>query len=227
LNTKVWRNLPTTEPFGNSPPETDPNSTGTSFHFNLRFPGQYADSETNTNYNGFRDYNPSTGGYSESDPIGLGGGQASTYTYVNGNPLRRIDPLGLANGPNANPTFQPSKGPVPPESAALLVATFAAPFAVEASMPTVLGHLGPEVLEGANNVMQAVLESVSGIEGPPEMTWPSIATATALDFEHTVELIQGNASAIVDSAQNGLNHIMQNVQSAFNNGQVGTCPAHN
>ena len=44
------------------------------FNYNLRFPGQYYDKETLTHYNYFRDYNPKTGKYIESDPIGLGGG---------------------------------------------------------------------------------------------------------------------------------------------------------
>ena len=35
----------------------------------LRFPGQYYDSETGTHYNYFRDYDPTTGRYIESDPI--------------------------------------------------------------------------------------------------------------------------------------------------------------
>lgn len=36
----------------------------------LRFPGQYHDPETNTEYNYFRDYSPTTGRYSQADPIG-------------------------------------------------------------------------------------------------------------------------------------------------------------
>jgi RHS repeat-associated protein len=38
---------------------------------NLRFPGQYFDSETGLHQNYFRDYDPKTGRYIEPDPIGL------------------------------------------------------------------------------------------------------------------------------------------------------------
>jgi RHS repeat-associated protein len=60
----------------------------------LWFAGQRYDAASGLHYNMMRDYEPATGRYSQSDPIGLGGG-ISTYGYVGGNPLTRIDPFGL------------------------------------------------------------------------------------------------------------------------------------
>jgi RHS repeat-associated protein len=80
--------------FGSIAANEDPSLTGQRFRYNLRFPGQVYDEETGLHYNYFRDYNPSTGRYIQSDPIGLAGG-LNTYTYVGGNPLSLIDPYGL------------------------------------------------------------------------------------------------------------------------------------
>jgi RHS repeat-associated protein len=91
-NTLAWRW--DTDPFGTGAPNQNPASLGT-FTYNLRFPGQYYMPETGLMYNYFRDYDPQTGRYLESDPIGLAGGSLSTYNYVNNNPLSRIDPDGL------------------------------------------------------------------------------------------------------------------------------------
>ena len=63
--------------------------------FYLRFPGQYLDVETGLHYNINRVYEPTTGRYLQSDPMGLLGGQWSTYAYVSNDPLGHIDPLGL------------------------------------------------------------------------------------------------------------------------------------
>lgn len=82
------------EAIGNTPPNANPNGLG-NVTFNLRFPGQYADVETGLNYNSYRDYDPSTGRYVESDPLGYGGRQLSTYAYAGGNSLIFLDIFGL------------------------------------------------------------------------------------------------------------------------------------
>ena len=53
--------------------------------------------ERAAHYNYFRDYDPATGRYVQSDPIGLLGGN-NTYSYVDSSPLDWSDPEGLAKG---------------------------------------------------------------------------------------------------------------------------------
>lgn len=86
--TLVWDWPNTQNPFGERA------ASGNGYTFNLRFPGQYFDAETGLNYNMFRDYEPGTGRYIESDPIGLLAGP-STYGYVGNGPLVTSDVRGL------------------------------------------------------------------------------------------------------------------------------------
>ena len=100
-NNIVWKWEST--PFG----ETKPIGT---LEFNLRFAGQYFDNETATHYNINRDYNPITGRYIQSDPIGLDGG-LSTFAYVNGNPVMLVDLEGLFGSQVApTPVFVDRRG---------------------------------------------------------------------------------------------------------------------
>jgi RHS repeat-associated protein len=90
----VWRN-DNMEPFGDSVPDENPSELGV-FEFALTLSHYYRDRETGMAYAMFRDcFDPTTGRFCESDPIGLKGG-LNTYAYVGGNPLGRIDPNGLA-----------------------------------------------------------------------------------------------------------------------------------
>ena len=95
----------------------DADFDGNLITLNLRFPGQYFDGESGLHYNYFRDYDPQTGRYLQSDPIGIirdysdpqmliaiemgivspsyGYGLNHNYGYANGNPLSFIDPTGL------------------------------------------------------------------------------------------------------------------------------------
>jgi RHS repeat-associated protein len=77
------------EPFGDTQPIS---SSG--FAYDMRFPGQVADSESGLSNNMFRDYNSELGRYTKSDPIGLAAG-VNTYGYVGQDPIMATDRLGL------------------------------------------------------------------------------------------------------------------------------------
>ncbi|GAB6460163.1 RHS repeat-associated core domain-containing protein [Lysobacter enzymogenes] len=95
-NTAIWNWNAKSEVFGNDPPNQDPDMDGTTFVFNMRFPGQRFDVASGLAYNYFRDYDAITGRYIQSDPIGLRGG-ISTYLYANGSPTQMTDRWGLAS----------------------------------------------------------------------------------------------------------------------------------
>ena len=115
-NTVIWRWY--SDAFGSTAADEDPDGDLTGFTYNLRFPGQYYDDETGLHYNYFRTYDPSTGRYMESDPIGVTRDYSGlltshaipvdsrlpeiyepslnhTYSYAAANPVTAIDPLGL------------------------------------------------------------------------------------------------------------------------------------
>ncbi|PAU77002.1 hypothetical protein CK501_15665 [Halovibrio salipaludis] len=89
--TTVWSAV--LGPYGQPTENQDVDGDGQQVAFNLRFPGQYHDRETGLHYNRNRTYDPVTGRYLQSDPIGLGGG-ANAYRYANANPVNLADPNG-------------------------------------------------------------------------------------------------------------------------------------
>jgi RHS repeat-associated protein len=113
----IWR--ATYEPFGLATPDEDPDGDSQSFALDLRFPGQVFDAESGAHDNYYRQYEPSTGQYGESDPIGLASGSTNTFAYVGSNPVEEIDPSGLQVVPRTTCDNQPACGgenalPIPP-----------------------------------------------------------------------------------------------------------------
>lgn len=95
LNQPVWRW--DSAPFGDTAANEQPSGGLPAFTFNLRFPGQQYDRETGTHYNYFRDYEPGSGRYVQSDPIGLNDGFA-IYSYTRQDPIAYFDVSGLKRG---------------------------------------------------------------------------------------------------------------------------------
>jgi RHS repeat-associated protein len=95
-NVQMWTWF--SDPFGTDAANDNPAGVGT-FAYNLRFPGQIFDGQAGLHQNWMRDFDPATGRYAQSDPIGLNGG-VNTYAYVGGYPTRWIDPSGLITLPS-------------------------------------------------------------------------------------------------------------------------------
>jgi len=138
-----WDNV---DPFGANAPNENPSGQG-NFTFNLRFPGQYFDRETNTHYNYFRDYDPSIGMYVESDPIGLAGG-INTYAYVNGRPFAEHDRYGLCPGCNVAPSPGGASGASGAGGAGGAGGTIGEVLMVVGSIVAVAGRGGPVSVAG-------------------------------------------------------------------------------
>jgi RHS repeat-associated protein len=68
-------------------------ASGRTVAYNLRLPGQIFDGQAGLHQNGFRDFDPATGRYVESDSIGLPEG-INTYLYADGAPIDLLDPAG-------------------------------------------------------------------------------------------------------------------------------------
>jgi len=141
-NNVRWRWM--AEPFGTTAPETNPGGLG-KFTMPLRFPGQYADSETGLSYNWLRDYDASIGRYAQSDPIGLQGG-TNTYAYVRGSPLNFVDPDGL-------------QMVIPAPAPAMSLAPWAAPAAAVGAA----GYLGWEIGDWLNPYVQPAINDVASM----------------------------------------------------------------
>jgi RHS repeat-associated protein len=100
----IWRAK--YEPFGRATVNEDPDGNQLGFVLNVRFPGQYFDAETSLHYNYSRSYDPNSGRYLESDPLGLSSG-VNLYAYASNSPLMVGDKLGLDQ--NAGPCPKTSK----------------------------------------------------------------------------------------------------------------------
>jgi RHS repeat-associated protein len=85
------------------------------FDLDLRFANQWEDKETGLFYNYQRYYDPATGQYISSDPIGVSGG-TRPHGYVH-NPTTWVDPLGLmACSEDWKKYYAKQSGTEPPES---------------------------------------------------------------------------------------------------------------
>ena len=103
----VWRW--DSDAFGDGDPVTAAIAGQQDTVINLRFPGQYYDKESGLYYNWNRYYNPQSGRYIRSDPVGLNGG-INTYSYAWQNAIRYTDVTGLFTYNHPPPRTEPLRG---------------------------------------------------------------------------------------------------------------------
>jgi RHS repeat-associated protein len=132
------------EAFGMQAPVENPQNDG-NFVFNARFPGQWFDEETGLFQNGYRDYNPQTGRYMQSDPIGLSAGW-NTYGYVGGSPVMFGDVYGLEKANLMHPRRDKN------------LYQAAQSFSDKKGVMMVFGHGSPTIMEDARGEVVKRLE---------------------------------------------------------------------
>ncbi len=182
-NEVVWRWEAAPDPFGTALPARDLASDGTRFELHLRFPGQYYDAETRLHYNYFRNYEPLTGRYIESDPIGLAGG-ISTYAYAASSPMVYFDPLGLQYYSSEQACLRPDR--VAACEAAGIIGNGG-----RAINPAASSALGAELISGARTGTGFAEATASGFQSPRDPDDPEclrIRAATRICLTAASEL---------------------------------------
>ena len=74
------------------------------------FQGGRLDSVTGTVHFAARDYDPTTGVWTQADPLGLGAGDLNDYRFVGGNPVNATDPSGLLGNRQLSPAEYSARG---------------------------------------------------------------------------------------------------------------------
>ena len=194
-NTVVWRW--DSDPFGTTAAQEDPDGDLVFLTYNLRYPGQYFDSETGLYYNYFRTYDPSTGRYLESDLIGLVGG-LNTFVYVDGSPTGNVDPLGLYSFPSLRNRYLQGQFRAMQQyikywlvTAGIVAPIAAVPLVAEAAIcyaPAAVVTFSPILTNPA--VQQGVIDYLSGyfVPGPPSSPIAALGMGTDLVIDAAIDL---------------------------------------
>jgi RHS repeat-associated protein len=139
---------------------------------NLRFPGQFFDPETGLHYNYFRDFDPQSGRYIASDPIGILGGEG-LYTYAYGNPIRVVDTYGLVGALGVGP----GQGVPEPIEVGECLSDFEIEILANGLLGSIVGCIGG-VVGCAGGAMAGV--GIGAIVGGKEVTIAESAYVNAL-----------------------------------------------